>query len=474
MEKSRIFFISLVLILTIPQPSKAGSFIKIDERYQQTNPSSYESLNAALHDQLKIPYYFTVPVQSFADIPDTAEPIKNLPSSPAILFNYRHTRKERTPDKQLGLRLLVVNGSRPRTESSQVLADTGLIQDGDVLLSFRPEWYETLRYSHIQLGVSHAGVAYVDRAADGKRHIYNLDMPLDEETVGADKKSRLSSKHYLDAPLVHVLRPKNVSDKQRKNILGWLRLLAASAKRAYKSLLFFNSDYASPNFRRNAPLKFVGDLGRIALRSRIETPIQMYCSEFAWSLLALRDCDPISDAASFQNEDAPSCIKPIFDPMPVTGTFAIAADKTSPDLTIGLVDGPVIMTDTLVSKEAGLEVRNRLIHRLFSLASGKPEHISSGHKAVETAILKDNPDFYQHLETYYQMTGIKNVDADPRFQAVAQAFNSSQLENYSPTSFQIHALLPREAAIKAFEYVATLAYVPAAHYLKLLRASSQK
>lgn len=48
----------------------------------------------------------------------------------------------------------MVNGERARG---------GLVQVGDILLSFRREWYKTLRYSHIELVVSHAAVAYLAR-----------------------------------------------------------------------------------------------------------------------------------------------------------------------------------------------------------------------------------------------------------------------------------------------------------------------
>jgi hypothetical protein len=62
----------------------------------------------------------------------------------------------------LGFRVLHLRASvKGKKQAAVDLARSKLIQTGDILLSFRPLWDKTLAYAHMQLGVSHSGVAFV-------------------------------------------------------------------------------------------------------------------------------------------------------------------------------------------------------------------------------------------------------------------------------------------------------------------------
>ena len=54
------------------------------------------------------------------------------------------------------------------------------------------------------------------------------------------------------------------------------------------------------------------------MRSRSAEPVHqaldMYCSEFVFSLLSLRNCDPVKDAAAFKGSRVPSCVKEPMEP----------------------------------------------------------------------------------------------------------------------------------------------------------------
>ena len=59
------------------------------------------------------------------------------------------------------------------------LAKSGLVQTGDLLLTFRAEWGGVGAYPNVQMGISHTGVAYVK---DGV--VRNIDNPLDRGIHG--------------------------------------------------------------------------------------------------------------------------------------------------------------------------------------------------------------------------------------------------------------------------------------------------
>lgn len=423
-----------------------------------------KKLNTQIRGKLDIPTYFTFPEEVYHPLPTQFGQSSNQALSPVLIYDYKETSTHRKGG--LGLRLITVKGSDSRLNNAQKLAESGLIQPGDVVLSFRPEWYGTLKYSHVQLGVSHAGLLYIEQSGN-KKHLKNLDMPLDDLHVG---QGYLDSDHYIKAPFLHIVRPKGLTAVQKNNVNQWIQRLAKLGPAAYKNgKLKFNKDYASPKFAKDTDLNFVGDIGRIALglSQKKYDSVATYCSEFVWAVLSLRDCDPLATASQFATDMTPACVKPFFSPMPVLGN-AVLADKAQAaqkNLTLGLIDGiPLIMewqkTDVFFKGLQGEypSLDQLISNSVFPKKTGKAENISEGHKAVEESILKANPGFYVGLEQYYKLVNDENAAKNPMVHGMAQQFNVTQALNYSPTSFSVHALLPNHFAIKALDYVGTIHY----------------
>ena len=122
------------------------------------------------------------------------------------------------PTVPAGLRYIVVRDSREVRDSIvQTLYAKSLLADGDVVLTFRPSWANTMAYPHIQMGISHSGVIYTR----GNR-AYNLDLPLNEESNGSFD-SELNSARYKDASALHILRPRNFDIKEREAFSSHVR-----------------------------------------------------------------------------------------------------------------------------------------------------------------------------------------------------------------------------------------------------------
>lgn len=421
--------------------------------------SYWHKTNRMMSKQLKIPFFFNIPYSAFSELPENLVNSRTSSSPDApILLNYRESSKAQhthSAQNDLGLRLIITRGAN-RTNSSAALAESGLFQTGDIVLSFRPEWFGTLRYSHIQLGVSHAGILYFQKGADGKRYLKNLDMPLDSKHVG---EGLLNSEHYMSAPFLHIVRAKNLTDLQKSNLEKWLELMAAVGPKAYADgKIRFNQDYAAPKYKENEALSFVGDLARIALGINNKQQLTNYCSEFVWSLLSLRDCDPSSDSIrkDFATSGAPTCIKEIFSPMPTLGTIA-----SNENLTLGLADGvPLILKNQysyMSNQERRIQRQHIQINKsVFGSATGKGENISSGHRSVEEMLEKINPKFFDYLSSYFKLLMLPNAEQNPEVLQIRSIFNSSMARNYSPTSFIVHAILPPTSSAKTMDYIGTI------------------
>jgi hypothetical protein len=239
--------------------------------------------------------------------------------------------------------------------------------------------------------------------------------------------------------------------------------LAVNGPKAYAAgAIRFNKDYSTPKYRANEPMKFVGDVGRIALQIDLDEQLTEYCSEFAWSVLSLRDCNPddaeVRDA--FKKQAAPNCIREIFAPMPVFGNITTAQDKTDATKTVGLADGIPLISNSQFHYVQDLgqraKLQTRLIRKMvFSKASGKGEKISQGHLAVEEGL---GEDFFSATLNYYSLLTVPNAEQNPHVLGIRQAVNAKQPANYSPTAFMVHTLLPVDAPVRAFDYVGTLYY----------------
>ena len=105
--------------------------------------------NERIAKKLNIPVFYAVPASARVKLP------KDIKTSDQLI-DFKH------PDASgasgdVGLRLVVAK----RSGLAKRLAQSGLVQTGDLLLSFRTEWGGAGAYPNVQLGISHTGLAYV-------------------------------------------------------------------------------------------------------------------------------------------------------------------------------------------------------------------------------------------------------------------------------------------------------------------------
>ncbi len=386
-----------------------------------------EKTNKEVARKLKIPVFFAVPASSRADLPsiDTTDP----------LIDFRHPD---AADAQgdIGLRLVISK----RRGLAQRLGTSGLIQTGDLLLSVRPEWGGAGVYPNIQMGISHTGIAYIK---DGELH--NLDNPMNAEFLGNQLRGELDGSHYKTINVLHVIRPRGLTEDQRARILDWATRLASNAKRVYPSQISFNQDYNAPKYAPGKPINFVKQLGQIALGQNPPGNIGMFCSEFTWSILALKDCDADTASAAFRKSGIPSCVKPPMQPMQATGDYV---ERRSIKSYAGLADGPLLVIDAMNLPE---ERKNKMLQTVFVNDPGRLAKLSPGHKAIaETMKPKFTP-----LEKYYSGIGAKG-GATREALAISARFNKEVPDNYSPTSYLVNTLLPVHNRNRTMDYVATI------------------
>jgi hypothetical protein len=388
-------------------------------------------VNTAMAKKLNIPVYFAVPASARAKLRDDIETTDKL-------IDFKH------PDAQaaqgnIGLRLIVAK----RQGVAKRLAESGLIKTGDVLLTFRSEWGGAGPYPNVQMGVTHTGVAYVKNGV-----VHNIDNPLNAEYIG-----QLNSADYQGVKLLHVVRPRDLDDKDRENIANWASRLAENARRVYPAQLSFNSDYNAPKYKPGNPYTFVKQLGQIALGQNHGT-IGMYCSEFAWSLLALRGCDPDKTAKDFARKfmvlrrgAVPSCVKPAMTPMQATGDFMSNGGRSGYS---GLAEGPLMVIGAMNLPD---DQKKSLVHSVFINNPRGMQRMSSGHRQVAQQM---GPKFAA-LELYYM--GVSgNGGPTKEAQAISAKFKQEVPDNYSPTSFLINTLLPPDNANRTMDYVATIVF----------------
>lgn len=387
-----------------------------------------EKANPRLAKKLNIPIYFTLP--SSARVP-LQGPFKTTDT----LVDFKH------PDalasgSDAGLRIVVTK----RAGMSARLAKSGIFKTGDLLLTFRPEWGGAGAYPNVQMGISHTGVAYIK---DGK--LLNLDNPLNEEYLGAGMRGDLTSPHYRTLDYIHVVRPRNLTDADRQNLVAWATRFNSTARKIYPSQIKFNDDYNAPKYKRRSSLDFVRQLGQIGLGQSTSGTLDMYCSEFAWSVLALAGCDPKTSANDFAGKRTPSCVKTPMTPLDATGNNI---NRPTNSTYIGLVDGPLTVIDQLKVSE---DERKKLLESVFEEDPNQFMKMSEGHRKVAAAM---QPKF-DKLRAYY--TGVKG-SATQRLKARATraVFNLQVPDNYSPTSFLINSMLPVDNSNRTMDYVATI------------------
>ena len=274
---------------------------------------------------LDVPFYFSVPKTAITTEVNRAG------------YSYPTVWNPSTEVKESGLRVIAIKqaGTSPsakkaaRQDMARQLANAGVLQDGDIALTFRPELAGTLAYPHIQMGSTHASLVYTK---DGEA--YNVDSPLDEEYVGqfntlhfaGGTNGRGEVETGTDA--LHILRPAGFDAARRAQLQKWASAVAKN--RAYGKVRF-QKDYLTPIFasKRMTTTQTVTELGKIILdEGTMDLP--MYCSEFAWHMLALSNCTEaeIRDAGP----EGASCVKPVFAPMQLAATDAQST---------GLAEGPL-------------------------------------------------------------------------------------------------------------------------------------
>jgi hypothetical protein len=387
-------------------------------------------VNAEMATRLNIPVYFAVPARAYAALP------KTLNVSDALI-DFRHPDAKGSRAR-IGLRIVLTK----RAGLSARLGSSGLVQTGDILLSFRPEWRGAGAYPSSQMGVSHSGIAYIK---DGALH--NLDNPMDADYLGAELKGDLTGEHYGELTHIHIIRPRNLSEAGRARLSDWIARLAANPKEVYPSQISFNKDYNAPKFKSGQPLDFVKHLGQVALGQKPPGNLAMYCSEFVWSVLSLRDCDPATTPTDFQGASVPACVKPPMQPMQATGDYMTGVG--GPSSYAGLADGPLMVIDAMKLPDAQ---EDAILHTVFVEDPANKANLSSGHKALAEAL----EPLYAPFEAYYLgVTGKRRATAEARL--ISRAFNKGAVpENYSPTSFLINAMLPANNRNRTMDYVATL------------------
>jgi hypothetical protein len=103
-----------------------------------------EKVNEEMARKLNIPVYFAVPASAHLDLPKSID-------VPGRLIDFRHPAAKGAQG-DIGLRLVVLK----RTGLAKNLGKSGLVQTGDLMLTFRSEWGGAGPYPNIQMGITRA------------------------------------------------------------------------------------------------------------------------------------------------------------------------------------------------------------------------------------------------------------------------------------------------------------------------------
>lgn len=398
------------------------------------------STSASPDRLLDTPYYFSVPKSAVnVTLNRQAYPYPTLWNGSAEVEND-------------GLRIIAIkqSGESPsakqaaRRDMAKKLAASGELRDGDVVLTFRPELAGTMAYPHIQMGVTHAGLVYTD----GNGTAFNIDSPLDGEYVGQFDTSHYAGNGGDDAgtDALHIVRPRNLNDARRAQLRTWVGTLkqALPRFRGQREQVMFQSDYLTPIYaaKRMTTRQTVTTLGKIILEQDKTTKLPMYCSEFAWHMIALSGCtaDEIKNAPA----EGAACVDAPFEPMPLVG------GGTS----IGLAEGPLL--DIMA---APADKRAQLVPTIFNPGQNQG-HLSSGHRAVADQVAP----LMAGLGQYYGARAQGAPQATVTGAATQLNAGVQNIGNYSPTAFLVNAM--EDASVRKVDYVATVVFVDGNGYEK--------
>ena len=173
----------------------------------------------------------------------------------------------------------------------------------------------------------------------------------------------------------------------------------------------------------------------------------MFCAEFVWSLLALRDCDPDTTAAEINGNSVPACIKPIMSPLPVTGHYFF---QRSSKQDIGLADGPMVAIDAL---KRPLAQTDAMIDTIFVANPNVVKSMAPSHRQLAEQLQSK----FALLKPYYKAVSAGGVED---FFASIEAIGLREAvpDNYSPSSFLIDTLTPPDSDKRSMDYVATIKF----------------
>ena len=404
-----------------------------------------------------VAFYETYAAKTFLPLNDVTMVSKSDDSTSVVLTDYIAMGAQSANGSALGLRMALAP-QESRLEAARSMAESGLIKTGDILISTRPQFANSLQYLALQLLNTHVSVAVVVTEG-GRKVVYNLDMPMDSDMLGGKAvgfgKSVMDSGHFTgdnENLMLQVLRPR-LTSAQRQNLQAWFEkgLKSAQAKSVYPSSISFNSDYNSPTFRDNGDLSFVQDTARLLLGQKMKDHdhMQMFCSEFAWVMLSLKDCNP--DGSNLK-----SCVNEFFRPMQMLGS-AFSGGKASDQSLYGMTDGiPMLIQQTGASPQLAMSLIDFALPGVEKEAKG----LSNGHKGVASAMAP----LIAQMNGYFKLTLTQNA---AQIDGARAQLNPASPRNYSPTGFGVHAAMPNEingqaVTQKKMDYVVTIKYVPKA------------
>lgn len=381
------------------------------------------------------PFYFSVPKTSID------EPIERSRYPYPTLWN------PSLEGDEVGLRVIAVkqgtsvaSKQSARREMAKKLASAGVLKDGDIVLTFRPHLANTMAYPHIQMGTTHAGLVYTKDGA-----AFNIDSPLDSQYVGQFDTAHYAGNGGNDAgtDAMHVVRPR-ISDERRVQLREWVNTLKSGLSRinGERTQIKFQSDYLVPSFvsAGKTTRQTVTTLGKIILEVDTTTKQPMYCSEFAWHMLALSACT--AEEIRTAGPEGASCVDDVFAPMPLVAEA---------DGQLGLAEGPLLSLMKLPA-----ETRVPLVAKIFT--TGNASGLSSGHRMVAEQVA---PMMGPLSQIFTARASGAPVAATAEG---ASMLNAQVPDNYSPTAFLVASLGGREE--RSMDYVVTVAFVDAAGYQK--------
>ncbi len=304
-----------------------------------------------------------------------------------------------------------------KPSAARALAESGAIQDGDVLVVFRKEWSRANAYGNIQLGQGHAALATISQDEKGKI-VKTVESPLDYSS-NLDHPG-----HYGGHKTFQVIRP-NLTPKQKANVSKWARRVLD------KNQIMFQPDYGAPYFARvkgKDAASLCTDLAIYTLYGEGDQ-IGTFCSELVWAFLGLRNVDPDELLKAFPKNDdkggprqyLASNVRPIFNPMP-------GATK-NPLENPGLMQGPDVVLRRIYPDNA--KRHDFLANTVLGPRKVTPTELdgimSTGHQKTAIAF---QPKIDQFRQWYAEQH--ENPGALP-------AVNAGISPNYSPTAFSILA-----------------------------------